>query len=341
MDNLCKVGTRGMDQEEVPTTVSPAERVPEDGAGRQEGTMRTRMTTGAAALAVLLLGACGPEATSRGGLLEPAADMATQPASTATATIDGKEYTYGCPNFPCPVLELVTEHIERGLFFWLTPIGGQERIYLYVLTWPVVMTPVEKDPLPPIVIEPDAPSLTGPVELHGRFYPPMNVLVCRDFTLELISPDGGLWSFMRGEMTFEYMKDSEAGWIASGETALVPFGAGVWSQLLSGEYVMLSTVAFPPAYDVHFNVLLQRKVGDQSFEYTVEHELMCGSEEYYEPEPPPEARLTGPEMVKGRKYPDLYPDLGIVCKNFDLELNCEGEAEWAYAGGQMVLENLR
>lgn len=301
--------------------------------------MRYRMTTGAAALAVLLLGACGPEEASREALLEPAADMAMTPASTATAVIEGRTYTYGCPDFPCPVLDIVTDHINRGLFFWMTPVEGRPRIYLPVLRTPVLLTLFTKPDtiFPPIVVEPEAPSLDGPTELRGDFVPPVNQLVCRDFTLELISPDLGPWRFVRGEMMLDYMKDSYEGWIPSGYTSLMPFGEDAWSQLLNGDYAIYSPFPSPPAYGVHFSVLVQRTVGDHPFEYTVEHEMMCGTDEYYEPKPPPEPRLTGPEMVKGKKYPDL----GIVCRNFTLELRSEDEGQWDFVAGDMRLEYLK
>jgi hypothetical protein len=115
--------------------------------------------------------------------------------------------------------------------------------------------------------------------------------------------------------------------------------------MLAGSYAIYSPFPSPPAYEVYFDVLLERMVGDRRYEVTVGHEMMCGSAEYYEPKPPPEAWLTGPEMVHGRKYPDLYPDLGIVCKNFTLDLQYEDEAEaqdaWSYLNGHIVLEYLR
>lgn len=299
--------------------------------------MRTRIATGTA-LMLLLLGACGPDETSNPEVLAPNADMVNGQPATATAVIDGKEYTYGCPDFPCPVLSIVTEQIDAGKYFWTAPVGGMPTIYLYVLQTPVKLHIVTQDgDIMPPEVEPVPPAINGPAEMLGAFLPPINQLVCQGVALNLVSPDNGPWDFVRGQLVLGYMDDSGEGYAESGVTTVVPLGERNWNDLLAGVYAMYPPVPGTPAYHVNFSATLRRVVGEKTYEFPVEHDMMCGSEEYFAPKPPPDPSLTGPEYVKGTRLHDR----GLVCNEFALQLVAPDEGEWYYESGEMVLEYMR
>jgi hypothetical protein len=255
-------------------------------------------------------------------------------AATATVTIDSREYTYGCPDWPCPVLPIVAEHIAIGYYFWL-PAGtfAKPAIYLIALRTPVQL---RLAPPPPIIIEPPAPYLTGPEKMLGAYAPPRNQLVCENVALQLNVPDKGPWDFVSASLRLVDMERTVLGLSRFGSPTTESLTNVNFIDLLEGTYDVRSSYGNIPAYEATFTANLSRRMGDRMYEATVEHTLLCATPD--PPEPEPEAPyLTGPERVRGTRYPDR----GLVCRNFDIDLVSPDEGPWAYKEGELTVEYLR
>jgi hypothetical protein len=184
---------------------------------------------------VLAAAACGDNAAP---VIEPtSAALNTAPPSTALVTLGGVQYEYGCPDFPCPVLSIVTDQINAGNWFWMPPgTFNTPAIYLVVLRTPVKLrTPQPPIVKPPIITPtPVNPSLSGPTDLLGQILPPVNQVSCGNFKLTLTSPDGGPWEFVTGNILYEYVAYNPitTSWQPTGSSSNVAFGATAWSELL-------------------------------------------------------------------------------------------------------------
>jgi hypothetical protein len=262
-------------------------------------------------------------------------------AATATAMISGVEYTYGCPDWPCPVLPIVAEQIAFGRYFWL-PLGtfGRPAIYLTVLKTPVLLR-LEKEDIKPS--PPTDPYLTGPEEMLGAYGPPINQLVCENVALQLHSPDLGDWDFVSGSVGTLSMKESGGSWIHYGLPGTESVSAADFQEMLEGTYDVRSTFGNIAAYEATFKATMQRVTWQGIYEAEVEHSLVCGTSDYFEDdedeeeEPPPAPYLVGGVKVRGTRGPDL----GLVCTNYDIALVSPDEGPWAYVNGEITLQNLR
>jgi hypothetical protein len=261
--------------------------------------------------------------------MEPSLDV--MPA-TAVTVIGGIEYTYGCPDWPCPVLPIVTAEIESGRFFWL-PAGtfAKPAIYLTALRTPVMLRRDTKDIKPE---PPTDPYLTGPEELHGAYAPPINQLVCENVDLVLHVPDYGVWDFVSGSVRTLALAETSAGWGHYGLVNTESLSTVDFRDLLEGTYDVRSAYGNIAAYEATFVATMRRMVGDKTYEAEVEHSLICGTSDYFEPEAP---YLTGPEKVLGWRGHDL----GLICRNFEMDLVSPDGGVWNYVWGKVILDYLR
>jgi hypothetical protein len=296
-----------------------------------------RGATSVVALALVLLGGCSPERETE----QPMEPSAVVMAATATAVISGVEYTYGCPDWPCPVLPIVAQEIAFGRYFWL-PLGtfAKPAIYLTVLKTPVLLRLETEDIKPP---PPTDPYLTGPEEMLGAYGPPINQLVCENVALQLHSPDLGVWDFVSGSVGTLSMKETSGAWIYYGLPGTESLSEEDFQALLQGTYDVRSTFGNIAAYEATFKATMQRVTWQGIYQAEVEHSLVCGTSDYFdddedeeEEEPPPAPYLIGPVKVRGTRGPDL----GLVCKNFDISLVSPDEGPWAYEEGEITLQYL-
>jgi len=284
---------------------------------------------------VLLLVAAAACSGDRGPVFEPASGAsATILPNTARTTIDGIDYEYGCPDFPCPVTALVTQHINAGLWFWL-PDGTftHRAIYLMVLRAPVQMKIVpdeEEINPPPPPPTPTQPSLEGPTEVLGQILPPINQLTCGGFDLDLISPDGGSWDFVTGTITYQYVtfNATTQEWEETGASSNVPFGADAWQRLLAGTYRL-----YPPFPNTEYYARFTANLRRGTTTVQVTHELLCHQD--LPPAPPPAPSLDGPTTIVGTR---IQPVRNLVCTGVELELISPDQGPWDFVSGNEVLE---
>lgn len=288
-----------------------------------------RRVTGFPMMLLLVLSACSRDAKVE----DPAGpEMAVAPA-VATVVLNDVTYEYGCPDFPCPVMPIVTEHINKGLYFWMEPgTFHHEAIYLYVLRTPVMMRRVTILPPPDTGSLKLPPFLTGPEAMTGAWMAPLDQLACTGVKLTLNSPDGREWNFVSGEriLAFRYYGNGQPGLAAP---MITPVFATDWDHLVAGHYGVYPGYGTPP-YDATFNITVRNVVEGVVEEHVVSHTFACN-----EPEgpAPPAPYLTGPEVVTG----DMLPDVGLVCSDFELTLVSPDGGEWYYDEGEIFLEYLR
>jgi hypothetical protein len=253
--------------------------------------------------------------------------------NTATVVIGGVEYEYGCPDFPCPVTAIVTQHINSGQWFWL-PDGTftHRAIYLTILRVPVQMkvVPDEEEINPPPTPTPKQPYLDGPTEVLGRILPTINQLTCGEFDLDLISPDGGSWDFVSGTITYQYVtfNPTTQEWEPTGQSSNVPFGAEAWANLLAGTYRL-----YPPFPNLEYYALFTAKLKRGTTTVQVTHELLCHKD--VPPAPPPAPSLDGPTQILGKRPP---PVKNLICTGVELELISPDQGPWDFVSGSQVLE---
>lgn len=259
---------------------------------------------------------------------------ATLVANTARTIIDGIEYEYGCPDFPCPVAQIVTDHINARLWFWL-PDGTftNPAIYLTVLRTPVQMKVVpdeEEINPPPPPPAPKQPWLDGPTEVLGQILPPINQLTCGGFDLDLISPDGGTWEFVSGTIRYQYVtfNASTQEWEVTGAASNTPLGATAWSELLAGTYRL-----YPPFPNLEYYAIFTVNLKRGTATAQVTHELLCHKN--LPPAPPPAPSLDGPTQYVGSR---IQPVRNLVCRNVELELISPDQGSWDFVSGTQKLE---
>lgn len=297
------------------------------------------MTTkrGALTFAALLLvaGACGPDAKESEDPMGLDANMDVLPA-TATVVIDGTEWTYGCPDFPCPVMPIVAEHIGNKQFFWM-PEGTYPNptIYLYVLHTPVPLRKVAKNgdvkPPPPV---PLPPILDGPATLRGRHMPPINQLVCQKAWVIIGYKDLLKWDYVDGTMVLtELKRDMGGGWVPGGMQQTIPLGAKNWDDLQNMRFAIYTPWPAGEAVQAEFAFNLRHTNEDTTYNHTLTHTLVCGSDSYFEPTEPPAPVLTGPTKVKAKR--EMF---NVVCRKVDLALLVPDGAPWDFVEGTMKYE---
>jgi hypothetical protein len=268
----------------------------------------------------------------------------TQP--TATVTIDGTTFEYGCPDYPCPVTALVKDHADRGKFFWMEPSPFPvPAIYLIVLSTPVKLRaePVLPPPPPPFLKL--APALNGPDELMGERMGPNQELVCRNINLAIESMDGRDWMFISAGRTIRLL-DWDWGtdsWVATATaTSMQSYvNHAEWSQLERGYYGLHPGVA-STTYDATFDVIVE--TGNEGERETISHTLRCTDPVPPEPPEPLKPYLTGPEMVRGEWQKGghwWWPTYRLTCSDLDLELVSPDGGPWALVpNGELEIKYL-
>lgn len=277
--------------------------------------------------AVLLAAACGDGQD----VLEPqAADLQNNPPTTATIAIQGVVWEYGCPDFPCPVLPIVQQHINAGHWFWM-PQSQTSRpsIYLPALRVVVPLRTHKETPIidPPIINPPPTPALSGPAKITGRILPPVDQVVCSGFKLNLTN--GSQWQFSTGTITYQYVEFNPATqqWEPTGLTSVVPFGASAWAAMLNGSYGL-----YPPFGNMEYNAIITANLVSGTFKATVDHTFLC----HLPPPPaPPAPTLDGPDHVfGGMNWPNVQCPV-------QLTLDSPDQGPWTFVSGRETIHFLK
>jgi len=282
------------------------------------------------AISMLVLAAC----SDAPAMTEPvAANSVPSGAMTATTVINGVTYEYGCPDFPCPITQIVVDHIENHLWFWMPPgTFAKPTIYLYILKTPVQLRQVAPTTViePPVIQPPPPPpTLTGPTIVVGKVFGPLSQITCDHFSLSLVSPDGGPWDFVTGQVTYEYgsVDSYTAVFTPNGNSSVVGFNWAAWNQLLAGTYTL-----YPPfpntEYRAHFKANLERGTNTA----TVEHTFVCRKAP---PPAPPAPTLSGPTGILGQRASKTSP---FVCSNVLFTLVSPDGGPWTFVSGLRKIE---
>jgi len=281
-------------------------------------TLRRATGSSLAILFVALVG-CGPDDAKTS--VDPMATDLMPTHATETVVIDGASYVYGCPDYPCPVTDLVKNQIEGGNWFWMPSNGySAPMIYLYSLQTPVKLRPVTGDPPPPPPFVKIDPYLTGPSTMEGTRLADQQ-LACLNVGLAIMSPDGRSWQFQNGQRRLVFGNGSTA------ETYV--FGTD-WGYLAAGMYGVYPGPE-TTGYDVEFSI---KVVGADGESMMLGHSMRC--EDPTPPEPMAPA-LVGPVAAVG----EMMPETGLICRSFDLDLESPDGGPWSFMSGTMTLTYMR
>jgi hypothetical protein len=284
-----------------------------------------RGATGPAlAVLVALMAGCGPDADTNA--VDPLATDLTPVGMVEKVVIGGVEYAYGCPDFPCPVLDMVKSHVDAGWWMWM-PQGAYEQptIYLYRLSTGIrLRVPVKEADPPPPFLKID-PVLEGPETMMGTRLPD-GQLACLQVGLKIVSADGRPWKFLSGERLLTFDDES---------TLRTGLFKPDWGYLDGDLYGIYPGPGLKGGYDARF---LIRVLGEDGRDKALYHSMRCEDPNPPEPPvPPPPPQLTGPEVVRGERLPDK----GLVCRDFELEVVSPDEGPWDFVSGRSILTYLR
>jgi len=282
---------------------------------------------------LLVLGACGENAQE---ILDPVvANSQAPPAANAVVTVDGSQYTIGCPNYPCPVAPIVVDLIAKKSYMWM-PAGMYRypAIYVYGVNTVVKLMPVPDPSILPPPIEPPSPYLDGPTKFTGMPLAGTSQVSCSDIGLTLTIPDNGTWDFVSGELDYDYVRWSAAAndWVSAGPMSIVPFSYVVWGRMLAGTFRTIPPVG---GLDYYVTVAVTLKRG--TFTKFVSHKLLCARQAA--PVVPPTPSLSGPGQYLGTRP---TPAIGnLVCSNIGASLISPDNGSWAFMSGERLIEFLR
>ncbi len=285
-------------------------------------------------LLALLPAACSRDAWSGEDPTSPAMSLAP---GANTVVISGVTYEYGCPDFPCPAMPIVTEHINKGRFMWMpSSPASRPTIYLYVLRLPVQLRlptpPPHEDTLPSLKL---APYLTGPEAMTGSWMAPDDQLSCLRVHLTLNSPDGRDWDFVSGERVLNFGSWYDGERMTSMPAMRTPIARTEWGFLMDGSYGIYPGYGSPP-YDAVFTATVRTYAGGTEA-HVVSATVRCN-----EPEvpAPPAPSLVGDDLVKG-KWTGFLWNLQLVCRDVNFDLIVPDEMPWYYDAGSITFDYLR